>query len=122
MQRSLFIYFFRFSTCFRRFLCPLSRAHNCTYSFRCCQSILLLAAYCYHGWIHGSSKQHYWSWILVVVTRRIMIKFLSTYSLRKKLVRHCYCYLFGKLVGLCFHRLITDDFLWCEITSEVSVY
>ena len=32
------------STCFRRFLCPSSGAHNCTYNFRYCQPILLLAA------------------------------------------------------------------------------
>jgi len=32
------------STCFRRFLRPSSGAHNCTYSFRYCQPILLLAA------------------------------------------------------------------------------
>jgi len=41
---SWFIYFYRRSTCFRRFLRPSSGAHNCTYSFRYCQSILLLAA------------------------------------------------------------------------------
>ena len=39
-----FIYFYRRSTCFRRFLRPSSEAHNCTYSFRYCQPILLLAA------------------------------------------------------------------------------
>ena len=44
MQRSLIIYFYRRSTCFRRFLRPSSGAHNCTYSFRYCQPILLLAA------------------------------------------------------------------------------
>jgi len=38
------IYFYRCSTCFRRFLRPSSGAHNCTYSFRYCQTILLLAA------------------------------------------------------------------------------
>jgi len=38
------IYFYRRSTGFRRFLRPSSGAHNCTYSFRYCQSILLLAA------------------------------------------------------------------------------
>jgi len=41
---SLFIYFYRRSTCFRRFLRPSSEAHKCTYSFRYCQPILLLAA------------------------------------------------------------------------------
>jgi len=41
---SWFIYFYRCSTCFRRFLRPSSGAHNCTYSFRYCQLILLLAA------------------------------------------------------------------------------
>ena len=42
---SWFIYFYRRSTCCRRFLCPSSSgAHNCTYSFRYCQWILLLAA------------------------------------------------------------------------------
>jgi hypothetical protein len=38
-----FIYFYRCCTCFRRFLRPSSGAHNCTCSFRYCQSILLLA-------------------------------------------------------------------------------
>jgi len=41
---SLFIYFYRRSTCFRRFLYPSSGARNCTYSFRYCQPILLLTA------------------------------------------------------------------------------
>jgi len=40
---SQFIYFHWTSTCFRRFLRPSSGAHNCTYSFRYCQPILLLA-------------------------------------------------------------------------------
>jgi hypothetical protein len=40
----LFIYFYKRSTFFRRFLCPSSGAHNCTYSFRYCQLVLLLAA------------------------------------------------------------------------------
>jgi len=44
MQRLWFIYFYRRSTCFRPFLRPTSGAHNCTYSFRYCQPILLLAA------------------------------------------------------------------------------
>jgi hypothetical protein len=39
-----FISFYRRSTCFRRFLRPLSGAHNCTCNFRYCQPILLLAA------------------------------------------------------------------------------
>jgi len=39
-----FIFFYRCSTCFRRFLRPSSGAHNCTYSLRYCQPILLLAA------------------------------------------------------------------------------
>jgi len=38
-----FIYFYRRSTYFRRFLRPSLGAHNCTYSFRYCQPILLLA-------------------------------------------------------------------------------
>jgi hypothetical protein len=38
------IYFYGRSTCFRWFLRPSSRAHNCTYSFRYCQAILLRAA------------------------------------------------------------------------------
>jgi len=38
------IYFYRRSTCFRWFLHPSSGAPNCTYSFRYCQPILLLAA------------------------------------------------------------------------------
>ena len=41
---SWFIYFYRCSTYFRRSLRPSSGAHNCTYSFRYCQPILLLAA------------------------------------------------------------------------------
>jgi len=39
---SWFIYFYRCSTCFRRFLHPSSGAHKCTYSFRYCQPISLL--------------------------------------------------------------------------------
>jgi hypothetical protein len=31
------------STCFGQFLCPSSGAHNCTFSFRYCQPILLQA-------------------------------------------------------------------------------
>jgi len=37
------IYFYRRSTCFRRFLRPSSGAHNCSYNFRYCQPIPLLA-------------------------------------------------------------------------------
>ena len=44
MQIFKFIYFYRRSTCSRRFLRPSSEAHNCTYIFRYCQPILLLAA------------------------------------------------------------------------------
>jgi hypothetical protein len=40
----VFIYFYKRCTCFRRILRPSSGAHNCTYSFRYCQPILLLAA------------------------------------------------------------------------------
>jgi hypothetical protein len=36
------------STCFRRFLRPLSRAQNCTYSVRYCQTNN--AVCCYRGW------------------------------------------------------------------------
>jgi hypothetical protein len=43
-QDAPFIYFYRCCTCFRLFLRPSSGAHNCTYSFRYCQPILLLAA------------------------------------------------------------------------------
>ena len=51
-----FVYFYRRSTCFRRFLRPSTRAHNCTYSFRYCQPILLLAATVDEiHLIHGSS-------------------------------------------------------------------
>ena len=39
-----FIYFYRRCTCFRRLCCPSSGAHNCTYSFRYRQPILLFAA------------------------------------------------------------------------------
>ena len=35
---------YRRCTCFRRFLRPSSEVHNCTYSVRYCQPILLLAA------------------------------------------------------------------------------
>jgi hypothetical protein len=38
------VYFYRRSTCFRRVLRPSSGAHNCTYSFRYCQPMLLLSA------------------------------------------------------------------------------
>jgi len=41
---SWFIYFYRRCTCFRRFLRPSSGAHDCTYSFRYFQPVLLLAA------------------------------------------------------------------------------
>jgi len=41
---SWFIYFYRRSTGFRRFLRSSSGAHNSTYSFKYCQPILLLAA------------------------------------------------------------------------------
>ena len=39
---SRFIYSYSRSTCFRRFLRPSSGARNCTYSFRYCQTKLLL--------------------------------------------------------------------------------
>ena len=39
-----FIYFYIRSTCFSRFHRPSSGAHNCTYSCKYCQPILLLAA------------------------------------------------------------------------------
>jgi hypothetical protein len=38
-----FVYFCRRSTCFKRFYRPSSGAHNCTYSFRYFQTIMLLA-------------------------------------------------------------------------------
>jgi len=41
---SWLVYFYRRSTCFRRYLRPSWEAHNCTYSFRYYQSILLLSA------------------------------------------------------------------------------
>jgi len=43
-QRFLIYLFYGRSTCFRWFLLPSSGAHNCTYRFRYCQPILLLAA------------------------------------------------------------------------------
>jgi len=58
---SWFIYFWRRSTCFRRFLRLSLGAHNCTYSFRYWQQILLLDAtveemklafYCYLKTVH----------------------------------------------------------------------
>ena len=59
---SWFIYFYWFSTCFRQFLRPSSGEHNCTYSFRYCQPVLLLAAIVdgieqFH--LHVSSQQQY---------------------------------------------------------------
>jgi hypothetical protein len=42
-QLLLIYLFYRRSTCFSRLLQPSSGAHNCTYSFRHCQPILLLA-------------------------------------------------------------------------------
>ena len=44
MQCFWIFYFYRCSKCFGRFLRPSSGAHNCTYSFRYCQPVLLLAA------------------------------------------------------------------------------
>jgi hypothetical protein len=41
---SWLIYFYKRSTCFRRFLRPSTGAYNYTYSFRYCQTILLLDA------------------------------------------------------------------------------
>ena len=43
MQLILIYLFLKRSACFRRFLRPSSAAHNCTHSFRYCQSVLLLA-------------------------------------------------------------------------------
>ena len=50
---SWFIHFYRRSTCFGRFLRPSSGAKNCTYSFRYCQPILLLAAIVDETELHG---------------------------------------------------------------------
>jgi len=56
------------STCFRRFLRPLSGAQNCTYSDKYCQNNAAACCYrgCYRGWdgtefhlIHDSSRQQY---------------------------------------------------------------
>ena len=55
MQRSWFIYFYRRCTCFRQLPRPSSGAHNCTYSFRYCQPVLLFATIV--DLIHDSSKQ-----------------------------------------------------------------
>jgi hypothetical protein len=41
---SWFIYFYRLSTCFRRFLRPSSGAHNCTYIFK--KRCILLVVIC----------------------------------------------------------------------------
>ena len=62
---SWFIYFYRCSTCFRWFLRSSSGAHNCTYSFRYCQPILLPAAIVDENsvefyLIHDSIRQQYW--------------------------------------------------------------
>ena len=59
---SWFIYFYKCSTCFRRFLSPSSGPQNRTCSISYCQPILLLAAIAdemFHL-IHKSSKQQYW--------------------------------------------------------------
>jgi len=61
MQRFLDLFIsINCSTCFRRFLHPLSGAQNCTYSVRYCQTNT--AACRYRGWdlIHDSSRQQYW--------------------------------------------------------------
>jgi len=47
--------FYRRSTCFRRFLCSSSGAHNCTYNFRYCQTTT--AASCYCEWDGTQSPQ-----------------------------------------------------------------
>ena len=60
---SWFIYFYRCFACIRRFLRTSSGAQNCTYRFRYCQSILLLAARVDEipsHLIHASSQQQYW--------------------------------------------------------------
>ena len=55
--------FLKGSTCFGRFLSPLSGANNCTFSFRYCQPILLQAGIVdemkFHL-IHDTSLQQYW--------------------------------------------------------------
>jgi hypothetical protein len=43
-QDATFLDLLIFTDAFRRFLRPSSGAHNCTYSFRYCQTIQLLAA------------------------------------------------------------------------------
>jgi len=49
MQRFLDLFIsINCSTYFRRFLRPSSRAQNCTYSVRYCQTNT--AAFCYRGW------------------------------------------------------------------------
>ena len=53
LQLFLIYYFYRRSTCFRRFLRPSSGAQNSTYSFRYCQPILLLAASCVDEMVRG---------------------------------------------------------------------
>jgi len=55
--------FLKGSTCFSWFLHPSSGAHNCTFSFRYCQPILLQAGIMdemeFHL-IHDTSLQQYW--------------------------------------------------------------
>jgi len=53
---SWFIYSYRRSVCFRRFLLPSSGAHNCTYSFRYFQPILLLAVVVDEKELHSTSS------------------------------------------------------------------
>jgi len=66
MQRFLELFIsIHCSKCFRRFFRPLSRAQNCTYSVRYCQTN---TAVCWcRGWdgttfhlIQNSSRQQYW--------------------------------------------------------------
>jgi len=54
---SWFIHFYRRSACFRRFLRPSSGAHNCTYSFRYCQPVLLIVASVDEMELHGVPSQ-----------------------------------------------------------------
>ena len=53
---SWFVYFYRRSTCFRRFLRPSSGTQNCTYNFRYCQPILQITVVR----DDDTRKQQYW--------------------------------------------------------------
>jgi len=64
---SWFIYFNRCSKCFRRFPRPSSGAQNCTYSFRYCQPIQVLA------WMPATGRQRRGCIISQTVTHSLVL-------------------------------------------------